>query len=474
LTSTPINFAIGAPNDFHNTNVTQSMVSLSHEFSDNLTFNTSYMRYGYDEDLFEHRTSNRFAVDSLGEQMPTLMGMRISARETKQVADNVTSYFVWKVTTGAMEHKLLFGYDYFQRVNPVGNASIFTSSSAIYRTVDGGLARYDPAQASNFIFENGLPKPNIPHFDLVNPRYTLGFPSDYILGRSPRPATRLFSNGIYVQDQIDWGSFKILLGLRQEYYNDVINYKQADEENIRQEKLLPRLGLVYSVNEAINVYGTYVQSFQPIGVGTLLDAPAGTTFDPEQGEMIEFGAKATLFRNRLSVNLALYDITNENLIINDPDTGLPTQRGAEAARGFELDVNGRLGANLSITANYAYNDATIEEDDNEALIGERKENAPLHSGGFFVNYGISDGGLYGLNFNVGANFVTERNTFEQALQLPGYSVWDVGVSYKVNRVKLALTLNNIFDETHWVGGYSFVRLFPGAPRHWLLNVSYTF
>ncbi|MEN0048824.1 MAG: TonB-dependent receptor, partial [Bacteroidota bacterium] len=204
LNSTPISFAIGAANDYHRTDVAYSTLSLNHQFSNNFSFNASHMRYSYQEDLFEHRTSNRFAVDSLGEEIPTLMGMRISAREQKQITDNVNAYFVLDANTGPIEHKIVAGYDFVQRIRPVGYGGIFTSSGAIYRTVDGGLSTYDPEKPENFIFENGNPKPNIPHFNLENPEYKLGFPSDYILGRNEFAATRFFSSGIYIQDQIRW------------------------------------------------------------------------------------------------------------------------------------------------------------------------------------------------------------------------------------------------------------------------------
>ncbi|MEM6376937.1 MAG: TonB-dependent receptor [Bacteroidota bacterium] len=476
LNSTPISFAIGAANDYHETNVGFSTLSLSHDFTKNFSFNASYMRYTFSEDLFEHRTSNRFAVDAEGEQIPTLMGMRISAREQKQISDNVTSYFIWDIETGPFKHKILAGYDYVQSVRPVGGGSIFTSSSAIYRTTDDGLANYDPDTPERFIFENGAPKPNIPHFNLADPSYTLGYPSDYILGRGELPATKFFSHGIYIQDQIKWNKLQVLLGLRQEYYTEFVDYKQPGEESRDQQAFIPRLGLVYTLSPAINIYGSYTESFQPQQAANLVESRGGP-FDPTLGKMLEVGAKGTFFNNRLSVNAALYDIENQNILINNPETGLLEQRGAEGARGFELDINGRIGRNLSLTANYAYNNATIEEDDNELVIGERKENAPLHSGGFFFNYAF-EGYFSGLNFNLGANFVTERNTFDTfragELVLPGYTVFDAGVAYKVNKVRVALTLNNLFDETHWVGGYSFVRLFPGAPRNFLLSIGYTF
>ncbi|MFT4568407.1 MAG: iron complex outermembrane receptor protein [Saprospiraceae bacterium] len=472
LTSTPVSFAIGAANDYHKTDVAYSTLSLNHQFSPNFSFNSSYMRYSYNEDLFEHRTSNRFAVDAEGNQLPTLMGMRISAREQRRSTDNVTNYFAWDTNTGSIGNIILVGYDYIQQTRPVGSATVFTSSGAIYRTVDGGVATYNPATPKNYIFENGQPKPNIPHFDLENPAYVIGFESNYILSSRELSPTRFYTNGIYIQDQIKWKNLQVLVGLRQEYYNDVTNYKNEDEVAVQQNKLLPRLGLVYSISKSINLYATGTQSFQPQNPSRL-DEASGGPFDPMTGQMFEVGAKGSFFKNRLSANLAVYNIDNKNILIRDPQTGLFVQRGAERSRGFELDVNGRIGANLSITANYAHNKATIEEDDNEELIGLQKENAPLHAGGFFINYAFQEK-LDGLNFNFGADFVSERNTFEQELQLPSYTIFDAGISYRMNKVKIALTFNNLFDKTHWTGGYSYVRLFPGAPRNYLLSIGYTF
>ena len=40
--------------------------------------------------------------------------------------------------------------------------------------------------------------------------------------------------------------------------------------------------------------------------------------------------------------------------------------------------------------------------------------------------------------------------------------------------QIQFNLNNILDKTYWVGGYDYLRLFPGAPRNWLTTVAYTF
>lgn len=432
------------------------------------------MRYGFQEDLLEHRTSNSFAVDSLGNEIPNLMGIRIGTRERERINDNVSTYFVWETHTGEVEHKIVGGYDFIQSIQPEGSAAAGSSSGVIYRTRDGALAQYDPENPQNYYFgEDGNPVPNVPHFNLEEPEYNLGFLSDYILEKRIYAPERYYTQGIYLQNQIKWDRLQLLLGIRQSFYTDVLNYQQADESTELQQKFLPRLGVVYEITDAINLYGTYTESFQPQNPSDL-QAENGGPFDPLTGQMIEFGAKGEFFQDRLSVNIAAYGIQNKNLLVTDPETGLLEQRGGEELKGVEFDINGQVNRNLSLTANYAYNVAKITESDDESLIGVIKENAPRHSGGFFANYAFYEDALNGLNINLGGNFVTERNTFEQTLQLPGYMVWDAGLSYRVNKVKVSFTLNNVFDKTHWVGGYSYVRLYPGTPRNYLMSVAYTF
>src|SRR5690606_24268249 len=59
LYSTPVSFAIGKENDYANELNLYTTASLQHKFSDRISFNASYMKFLYDEDLLEHRTSNR-------------------------------------------------------------------------------------------------------------------------------------------------------------------------------------------------------------------------------------------------------------------------------------------------------------------------------------------------------------------------------------------------------------------------------
>ena len=479
--NTPINFAIGASNDYHKSNINYFTLSLNHKFTNFLSFNSSYMKYFNEEDLFEHRTSNRFALDANGNEIPTLMGMRISARQRKNVTDNISNYFIYKANTGSFNHKLVLGFDYAQQVQPIGGARVWTSSSG-YLKKDNTVASFDPSDDNFSIDEwlldsKGNPVPNIPHFDLENPSYALAYPSDYILRSSSYDATKYYTLGYYLQDQITVGKLQVLLGARFNYYYDFEDYKTEDEKKIEQNKFIPRFGIVYTINKNLNAYGTYTESYEPQNASRLTP-DVGGPFDPLQGTMVEIGLKGEFYNKRLSTNVAIYDILLKNELVSDPDNSdMYIQIGETSSKGVELDVMGRISQNLSLIANYAYNKTIFKSTpaDSDFAEGDTRQNAPRHQGGIFAKYGITHGVFNGIGFNIGTNFVSERNsTNGPELTFPSYQIADAGVSYQVDKFVIRATVNNVFDKTHWVGGYDYVRLFPGAPRNYLLSVGYTF
>ncbi len=478
LEATPISFAIGQANDFHIETNFYVTASINHQLTDKISLNASYLKYGYREDLLEHRTSNQFAKDGNGNEIPTLMEMQTIRRQQRSFNDNITTYFTFDFNTGALEHKLLAGYDFIQQAQPIGGAS---ENARGYRNASntGVINSYNPANSANYLLDvNGNPVPNVPHFDLTSQNYTIGNTSNYFTTTSTIPASRYYTNGIYLQNQIKYNKWQLLIGLRQEFYNDYLNYNQADEQEVEQTAFIPRFGIVYSLIPQINLYASYVEGFQPQSAG-IIGSPDifGGPFDPLESNMVELGAKSEWAAGRLAANLAVYRIEQNNILVNANNADNPdllTQRGQEVARGIELDIIGNILPNLSITANYAFNKTEITESDDESLIGQIKENAPQHQGGVWAKYMMEKGKLSGLGIALGGNFVTERNTFEASLQLPAYAVLDAALFYEINKFKISLNVYNLTDKTHWVGGYSFTRLYPGTPRNYLATVAYTF
>jgi iron complex outermembrane receptor protein len=267
-------------------------------------------------------------------------------------------------------------------------------------------------------------------------------------------------------------------GLRQEFYTDLFNFKPPTEEQVQQRALIPRLGLVYGLLPSLNLYATYAQGYNPQTASSLANPNAGGPFDPLTSQMLEAGAKGEFFGQMLSVTLAAYQIVQNNILINAGNPANPDllrQIGQERARGLEVDVVGRVLPNWSVLVNYALNDAVVSKSSNEAEVGSPKPNAPRHQGNLWTKYVVGRGRLAGLGLGLGGNFVSERvPSLNREQRLPAYALLNAAVYYNLNKFLISLNLNNLTDKVHWVGGYDYIRLFPGAPRNWLATVAYTF
>ena len=359
LYSTPISFAIGKDNDFLKQTNLFSTISVQRKISDKLSLNASYMKFMYKEDLLEHRTSNNYAVDADGVSIPTLMEMRTTRRNTQNNTDNLTLYGAYDLKTGAVTHKVLLGYDYIQSVFPKDNNSAFNARGYRNAANDGTINSYNPANRDRYLIVNNRPVPNVPHFDLTNPDYSFSEISEYFSKSEANENTpsKYYVNGVYVQDQMKWKNFQVLLALRKEYYVDLINAGEIDEQKVDQSALLPRVGLVYTPIAPLSIYGTYTESYQPQGASTVGNvAVYGGPFDPLQGKMIEGGVKMELFEKRLAINIAAYRIEEKNILINANDGENPDllrQVGEQRSTGIETDIYGSVNPNLSIIANFS-------------------------------------------------------------------------------------------------------------------------
>lgn len=482
LFSVPITKSLNAVNDYLKEESVNATISLNHKFNSNISFNSVYMRSNYAEDLLEHRSNNVFALNGDGSIDPEKVGMRVGIRKRNWSNNNFSNYFNFDFTTQKISHKLLLGYDYFQQVLLPGGSQLAARG---YYSADGQSAinSYNPENKSDYLLDsNGNPVPIVAHFDLTDPfANQMRDMSKYIYSTSNFAPSKLNSHGFYIQEQASIGNLKVLLGLRQEFYRDVLNYKVGTEEDVTQDALIPRLGLVYSISPKINVYGTYVQGFQPQTATVINNPDAGGPFDPLTSELLEMGAKSEWFDGKLSGSLALYNLKERGSLYNANEPGQPdllVQNGEEISKGVEIDLAGNITPNWSITVSYAFNDAVITQSDDENLIGRQKPNAPRNTGNIWSKYLIKEGKLAGLGFGFGANFVSERfgslGSSDNPPIFPSYELFDAAVYYKMNRFQIQMNVNNLFDKTHWVGGYDYLRAFPGAPRNAMTTISYIF
>jgi len=479
--SVPTSKSLSQINDYLNEDNYMLTTSLNHKFTDRLQFNLGYVRTGYEEDLLEHRSANTYAKDSSGNTIPTLVEMQVFIRKRKRFVDNASAFFTYDLNMGSTRHKFLVGFDYSQERQPFGGSQL--QASGYRNNTNTGASGYNPAQPNRFMYEtvNGTkrPVPNVSHFDLTAASpYALQDMSKYFYVKREFDPTFNSLHGFYIQDQIKLGRVQALVALRYENFYDKVGYLKPTETKVKQEALIPRVGLLFELNKNINAYATYAKGYNPQTASTIANPNAGGPFDPLYSSLLEIGAKSEWFDRRLAITTSVYQIELKNVLYNagvadQPD--LLRQVGEERAKGFEFEATGQISADWNVIVTYAYNDAAISESTKPEEIGRQKPNAPEHQGSFWTKYMFGDGVLSGLGVGLGGNFVTGRNvSLSQTQTLPAYEILNAAFYYRVNKFQLQLNVNNIANKTYWVGGYDYLRLFPGAPRNWLATVGYTF
>lgn len=489
LNKTPISLNLGAASDFFKSKEMILMTNFAHKFNSKIGFNASYMKQTWTEDLQEHRTTNAFAVDMNNKPVTSLAMMQFVQREQNWDIDNLSAYLNFDFKTGKLNHKLLTGYDLSSWNKNKGGGQ---NAARGYLLKDGTIAgSFIPANADNYqtttIDGVVMPKPNVDYFNLNNPSYKITSADDYTLNvRTALPSALTTTNALYIQDQIQWQRITFLLGLRQEWFEDITNYESNNELTVKKSALLPRVGITYAINKAINVYTTYLEGYQPqSNTVTLMpqtgSLPAGSLFDPLESNLKEVGLKAVFLNNTMSFNAALYEINQRNILMNANDPANPDlliTRGAERSRGFECDVAGYITPQWQINASYSFIDAEIINDQNPALIGARKQNTPKNSANLWTRYNFAaETVLKGFGVGFGMQYQSSKIPwFTRDFTLPDFTIFDAALYYKPNNsnIQIAVNVGNLFNKTYWLGAQNYLRLFPGSPRNASLTVTYKF
>ncbi|WP_228408668.1 TonB-dependent siderophore receptor [Chryseobacterium sp. JV274] len=490
LYSTPRSLNLGAPDDFFKTRELILMGSVAHHFNPFISFNASYMKQYWKENLQEHRTTNSFAPDMDNKPVSSLAMMQFVQRKQNWATDNINAYFNFKFKTGAVQHQALIGYDsqiWEKRKGGQQNAArgfLLKNGSVV--------ASYKPANAADYqtINYNGtlIPKPNVTPFDL-NPgaENYQGTNFNTLNVITALPSALTTTHATYIQHFFTWKKFKILSGIRQEWFQDTTNFKESNESSFRNNKLLYRFGITYSLTDNINLYSTYLTGFQPQSntvtlmpnTSSLTGSESAARFKPLTSDLKELGIKTQLF-GKISLNLAVYEINQRNILINVNNPSEPdelVQRGADRSRGFEADFSGHILPQWHIYGGYSYIDAKILDDTNPDLVGKRKENTSKNSVNIWTRYNFSNIEFI-KDFGIGAGMLYQSSKvpwFTRSFELPAYTTIDAALYYTpAKSVQLSFNLNNITNKVYWIGAQNYLRLFPGTPRNYLLTATYKF
>jgi catecholate siderophore receptor len=353
---------------------------------------------------------------------------------------------IWDVTSGGVDHKLLFGLEY-------GDQD--TRNQRLNRLFSGGTVLPDGHAL----------------FSLTNPVY----PTVTFTTPSRDTASNVTFFSAYVQDQIGIGEHvDIVAGLRYDRFKiKGVDFIPAIDRPFarRDEKLSPRIGLIWKPAENASIYASFSRSFLPrSGDQFVTLAPNQDNLAPEKFTNYELGAKWNI-RPDLNVTLALFQLDRTNTTAVNPADPLNALRlPGTRTKGAELAVTGRVLPDWQISAGYTYQDAY--RSDNPLI---RLSQVPKHQLAIWNRYNISNAVGLGLGIIRQSSQFAAIRVSPTTTRLPGFTrvdaalFWDIG-----DRVQLQANVENLFDTDYFSDAHNNNNITPGAPVNGRITVRVKF
>jgi len=414
---------------------------MEHRLNDMWTLRTGY---GYSRNYYNDYQS-RYISANYNTGAVTRRGD--ATRDAVQVAHTATVNALGDLYWGDIRHELLIGADYMKNERDLGD---------LYRSANKADFNY-----------------NAPVYG-VTPR-----PSTVSAANSDQ-SDHLRTHAFFVQDSIHLSDKWIFqAGLRYDAFDEITGKGRpfVVGANVKDSKVVPRLGLVYMIQPDWSVYGSYTESFRP---NTSIAAPIGD-LPPEEGKAYEIGSK---FQNDyLTATVAVFNINKKNVQTSEQcGTETCTRVSGEVqSRGLEADITGQINENWSITGSYAYTDTEVLED--PILKGQPLDGVSKHTAAVYLTRDFGHVGIGNLRAGAGARYASRWGVNDGTgveYYLPSSKVADAFVAYKMRLderdLTLQLNLKNMFDERYYTSasGLGSPAIVIGEPRQLIARAKLEF
>jgi catecholate siderophore receptor len=400
--------------------------------ADNLHVSTTVLFGDYDK-----RYTNVFAngpASSPTGTVPLSAYTDAADRQNLLVQGNL----VWETRAGGIDHIIMFGLEYADQDSANQRRNGVLSSASL---------------------------------DLTNPVFpTVTFPS---LSRDTVSNVR--SASAYVQDQISLGErFEVVAGLRYDRFEITgLDFMPDPDRPFARtdEKVSPRLGLIYKPQPDVSIYGSYSRSFLPrSGDQFLTLSVTQQNLEPEEFTNHEVGAKWDI-RPDLNVTAAVFRLDRTNATTPDPlNPTVTINVGATRTEGFELALTGRVMPNWQVSGGYSWQDARLQGNDSVRLGQTPKQQISVWN-----RYDISRRLGFGLGVIHQSSQFAAIRTSATTTRLPGFTRVDAAVFYRVSdTVRMQLNIENLLDESYVSDAHNNFNISTGAPLNARLSLSARF
>lgn len=437
-------------------------VYLSHTFENGLKWNFNF------RNVYHRDTALGYDVVAV---LANLQEVSIRARNqlntrTYKFGDtNLTGSF----ETGFISHQIIGGLSLGQETLDTNRRQFFnipTSPAAGTAPVHtGALNIYNPVFNSSILPLNGYAAVNPATPANLNDRYTV---SD--------------AEGAYISDLMTLSEqWKAMVGVR--YSKEKSTQSELRLANVAptssdNDDVLPTAGLIFQPTDQWSFYTSYSESFVP-APATSLDVFGKNSFVPTTADSIEGGVKAELWDKRVNATAAIFRINKQNVISTFSGGLCPTsvgtcsqQVGAERVTGGEFEVNASPIENMQLAMGYSHLLGKVVQSTIIQQNGALLTNVPKDNFHIWTRYDLPSGPLAGLGAGLGFAYIGKRTgllptaTVSATMDMPAYSVVDLGLYYTYKNYDLTFKVSNLFDKRYFesAGFSGQINLLAGAPR----------
>lgn len=266
------------------------------------------------------------------------------------------------------------------------------------------------------------------------------------------------------------------------------------------DKLIPRVGATYSIGKNKALFAHFSKGFVQANLSTLFNPanPQGLDLEPANFTNFEIGGWASLIKNTLFIDVAVYQLKGRNEVINirQPDnSSLPTSVGRTLHRGVEYGLNynpsREITLRLSATnALHRFEQFELSKRQSDAVKNVDGKVMPS-SPNFIANAEITYRPKWVKGFRIAAEwqrmsewYQNQINTVKYSntgfLGAKGISLLNLRTGYQWKEFELFVNVYNVTDELYAHTASRGNNLSdkssfnPGAPRVFNFGIQYHF
>ncbi|CAB1277387.1 TonB-dependent receptor [Candidatus Nitrosacidococcus tergens] len=290
---------------------------------------------------------------------------------------------------------------------------------------------------------------------------------------------------LFFQDQIEFTkNWKMIVGARWDNFRTTAtNFLPNNGPNVDHLDTMfsPQLGLTYQPNDIASFYISYSQAHAPQAnnLAFTIESTDDLNLAPLVATNYEMGAKFNILEDKLSVNVALFRLEQEN--INNPDPTNPlivVQTGKQQNEGFEVSAAGEIlpkwqifGGYTSLNAHILTNSTETLDTVTNATAGAVVGLVPQNQFNLWSTYDFTS------HFGIGAGVLGRSSmftSFTNTQVLPGYAIANAMAYYQHLNYRVSLNFDNIGDARYYSTAITDNQIMPGAPFNVMANFTASF